>query len=420
MSITPSGAASSRSPAAPVASAAPPPAAPAWPDAVPRDTPAPEDATALGTANDGLVLLRITSSRTETYSEVELRQRSATIDPHPNPDAVVRRRTTYYGVYNPATLCIEEVHTFDAFDRASLDARAASKSTPLAARFDTEPVARDLVRLRALATRFDLRTLGDVAFGADEGNYVIAIDPYLAATKDGHLAYLDVGAAYAPAASPDGRLVAFTACGTPCAGHYHVDLLETKTRKVRRTDAGGVGSEAGFRWSPAGDLVLFAFTQARSDCVAALDPKTLRTKTLACHPGVGSFAASPGLATFVLASVPLALTNDAHVVYRLAATAGALPTATEMYRTPGDSGHPLVDDMGRVVWDAEDGPGNRFRVHIATPQGADVVDDSRLVGVLPDGSVLLWPDDHPNDRRPEGGTITSDDRCRLIGRRAAK
>jgi len=167
-------------------------------------------------------------------------------------------------------------------------------------------------------------------------------------------------------------------------------------------------------------VLLFAFTQAHSDCVAALDPKTLRTKTLACQPGAGSFAASPGLVTFVLGSVPLAITNDAHVVYRLAATEGALPGAIEMYRTPGDAGHPLVDDNGRLVWEATDGPGNRFRVHIATPAGADAIDDSRLVGVLPDGSVLVWPDDHPNLWRPEAGPMTSDDRCRLIGRRAAK
>jgi hypothetical protein len=181
-----------------------------------------------------------------------------------------------------------------------------------------------------------------------------------------------------------------------------------------------VGPEAGFRWSAAGDFVLFAFAQAHSDCVAALDPKTLRTKTLACQPGVGSFAASPGLVTFVLGSVPLAITNDAHVVYRIAATEGALPTAIEMYRTPGDAGHPVVDDTGRVVWEASDGPGNHLRVHIATSQGADVVDDSRLVGMLPDGSVLLWPDDHPSDWQPEVGPITNDDRCRLIGRRASK
>lgn len=404
----------------PLASAAPAPAAPPWPDAVPRDTPAPEDATALGTASDGRVLLRITSSHMEKYSEAELLQRSAKPGARPNPDAVVRKRVTYYGVYNPATLCIDEIHTFDAFDKAGFEARLASKATALTARFDAEPVTSDLARLRALAMRFGLRTLGDVAFSADEGSYVVAIDPFLAATRDGHLVQLDVGAAYAPAASPDGRLVAFTACGTPCTGNYHVDLLDTKTHKVRRTEAGGVGSEAGFRWSPAGDLLLFAFTQAHSDCVAALDPKTLKSKTLACQPGVGSFAASPGLAMFVLGSVPLAIANDAHVVYGLVAKDGALPTAIEMYRTPGDAGHPVVDDMGRVAWEAEDGPGNRFRVHLAAPEGAEVVDDARLVGVLPDGAILLWPDDHPSSWRAEARPMTNEDRCRLIGRHAPR
>jgi hypothetical protein len=265
-----------------------PPAPAPWPDAVSPWTPAPERAEVVGNAADGRVLLLMT-----------------------------RAPTTYYAVLDPQTTCIEEVHDFAALRSVrplqSTEGGAPSPATTgpdRAARFDTDPVRRDLARLRALALRFGVHTLDDVAFGAADGDVVLADSTFFFSTKDrgdvvangthlfatrnGALADLDVGPGFSPSASPDGRLVAFAASGS--SDRFKLHLLDTATRKVTRVDAvelrPGIAPEAGMRWSATGDVLFYPYRDAKSghECLGAIDTKSLRTKSLECFGENASFA----------------------------------------------------------------------------------------------------------------------------------
>jgi hypothetical protein len=362
----------------------------------------------------------------EKLSPMEPLTRSAVIPAPADPDALVRKRFSYYAVLDPKTTCLDEVHTFDALNQArSPDAVASNKGPGLSGSLNADPVLADLGRLRALALRFGLRTLDDVALGAADGSYVVALDPYLAATKDGHFVDLAVGPAYATTASPDGRVVAFSACGSPCGGHYRVHLLDTRTGKVQRADTEDVASDLGIRWSSTGDTVLYPYAEGigptgkeHKRCVGGLDTKTLRNKKVACVEGDGTFAASPGLATFVLGSERRDSHRTALWVFRLDAT--PVLSATPAFRANGSAVYPIVEDSGRLLWEDNDGEGFHFRVHIATAQGSEVVDDARLVGPLPDGSVLVWPDGHPSDWLPPVATLENGGRCGMMQRRPPK
>jgi hypothetical protein len=348
-----------------------------------------------------------------------------------DPNALVQMGISYYAVFDSKTMCIDEVTMPEALRHARVPPDLGTMGPDLSAPFNADPVLRDLAQLRSLALRFGLRALDGVAFGAAENDYVLENDPYLSATKNGHLADLAVGPAHSPAASPDGSVFAFAACGTPCPGHYPLHLLDAKTRRVRRVDVGDVSSDvfASVRWSAAGDTVFYRFAptkngleHATKSCVGALDVKTLRKKTLTCLPGSGAFAMSPGITTFALGSESSPPGEDALVVFRLAAAAspGALPSATEVFRSPGRAQNVRVDDDSRLMWDDNDGHDFHFRVHIATPRGTEIVENAQLGGSLSDGSLLLWPNDQPSDAMPPLGTLASKGRCGIMRRYAPK
>jgi hypothetical protein len=396
-------------PAAPSAGAALAPG----PSTLDPETPAPTEARVAAIGSGGRVLLSVKAFRMRPLA------RSVAVALGRSPgdmDKPIATAFEYLAVLDPRTMCLDEAHVFDALDRARDPNDETLGDGTVAAHLGQGPATRDLARLRAVATTFGTPTVLGIAIGAAEGAYVTGDPTFVYASRDNRFKEPGWGASHSPLASPDGRNVVVSACGSPCGGMYSVHVLDMSTLKVRRTGSGQV--HEGMRWSPDGSTLFFAFDDTTNGmakpkklCAAALDGKTWHRTTLACFSGEpGYFAVSPGAKAFAMTADNAKGQKDV-VVFQIASAADGSPKATELYRVPGSPIYPIVDDSAAVMWTDNDGPDFHFRVHVAQGGSVRQIDDAEAVGFLPEGAILFLPNDRPSPSGPQIRTVRDVGRC---------
>lgn len=355
---------------------------------------APDWAELVATAEDGSSLLVVHGWHAATRPGTDINAGSS----------------SYFAVLDAQHACLTETLSLHAIDAASGTGTTADALEALA----SPAVPDEIRRAFLLARRFGLRTLGPVAFGADEGFVVVEANNALYVRSGGPSArfvHHPAGTSAVLAASPDGSRIAFGNCGSPCAGVYAPALLDPKTQAVRRFRS---GSAHEFYWGADGTLF---FThddrtpgqfEGTKVCLSRLTDPSARPSRVACFP-------SRITSTTISAASP----RGRYLGMRLESGTNAggssfvvleMPGAAEVQRVAGSLTTPAVDERGRVAWSRLET--SHYRVHVATRGAAEaVLPDARSVGFLPDGAVLVMPVDRPVDRTREPLRTLRDGAC---------